>query len=673
MAIYESLFGNDVALKTHTHFRALPAYKDNGWRPIQPHQWPDMSQCVFIAHDTENKELDFDNGPGWSRGQVQNVGHSLAAYWPDGTGVSLYLPICHEVDPHLNLPEDKVIRYVRDCLQTPHIPKGYANGIYDVGTSTEQAIYTQGTIHEIQFAEGLLTEDENVALDVLAKKYLGVGKESNDLYEWCAAAYGGNPTGTQRGNIYRASPMLVGPYAESDAALIRPILREQWARMDNQQLLDLYKMECKLVRLLVRMRMQGVRIDLPYVEKLSKKVNEDIVDKIAEFHAITGIHTSESCPTGDIAKAFDALGIAYRTTEKTKKPSITADDLKLVPHRIAKVSHELRQLSKLKSTFIEGTLLSKHKDEIIHGSFEPMRTEEGGARTGRFVSNNPNLQTIPIRTELGKMIRKAFIPFYGHACWQKDDYSQFEYRILAHFAVGPGSEELRQAYRNDPKTDYHDRTRAMILAKTGKDIPRKPTKTINFGLMNLMGEELLAFELSLPRKEVKGLLAAYHEGNPYIKATAKHYEAEAQQFGFVRTELGRYRRFEYWEPIPRWDDKLKQYTKYPAFPYWKAIQLYGSRIQRAKCHTALNSKTQGTNADGIKRGMVECDEAGIFDVTGVPTITLHDELDYSVIDDSPARREAHSDARRIMEGCLPSLSVPIRVDTGRGTDWGSIE
>jgi DNA polymerase I-like protein with 3'-5' exonuclease and polymerase domains len=697
MALYESLFDEKlIPLRAHTHLRALPTYRDTGWRPLQPHQWPDLTSCSFISHDTENKETDFDFGPGWARGHVTMVGHSLTGYWRDGTSKSLYLPMRHEIDTHLNLDPDKVTRYVRDMLHTPHIPKGYANGLYDVGTSTEDSIYVQGELHEIQFAEALISEDENVALDVLAKKYLGEGKDTNELYEWCAAAYGGEPTGSQRGNIYRAPPSLVGPYAEQDAALIRPILWKQWSILNDEQLVQLYRMECKLIRLLVRMRLQGVRIDLPYTEKLRVDVQSFLNDKIAQFKYLTGIDTSESCPTGDIANAFQALNIPFRITEKTKKPSITSDDLKLVPHPVAKLALEIRQYGKIKSTFIDGALLGRHVNGIVHGSLEPLRNDEGGTRSGRFSSNNPNLQNIPVRTEMGKKIRKAFVPFFGHAEWSDKDYSQYEYRLLAHCAVdiiggtkdnpifgpGPSSNALREQYRRDPDTDYHTITTQQIktnapaayaaweVAGLDAGTIRKRVKTVNFGMMNLMGLELLCSTLSIPVSEGKPLLEAYHKGNPYIKATVAYFERQAREKGYSTTLLGRRSRFNLWEPRSRrWIEEQQRYEFVPAFRYQQALAVYGSNIQRARAHIALNRRTQGDNADGIKMAMVMCDEAGIFDVTGVPTLTVHDSLSHSVIDKSPRQIEAHAEMKRIMSQSLP-VSVPIRVDDSRGPNWG---
>ena len=684
---YASLFGNDVGTLTkQVALRQLPAFRDTGWRPLKPHQWPDLRSCYFISHDTENKENDFNEaGPGWARGAVSIVGHSLTGYWRDGHQQSLYIPMRHEIDTHLNVDPDTATRYVRDMLQTADIPKGYANGIYDVGTSTEDAVYVQGQLHEIQFAEALISEDDNVRLEALAHKYLEEHKETNELYDWCSRAYGGEANSSQRGNIYRTSPLLAGPYAEQDSALILPILSKQWPCMEAEDLLPLYRMECDLIRLLVRMRLQGVAIDIPYVEQLRDKVRRDRAEKIAEFYGVTGIHTSDSCPTGDIAKAFDQLGIAYRVTEKTKKPSITADDLKLIDHPSAKIALDIRQLDKIDGTFLTGALLERHVNGIVHGSFEPLRGDESGARSGRFASNNPNLQNIPVRTELGKLLRKAFIPFHGHWGWRKNDYSQYEYRWLAHYAVGPGSDDLRAKYNADPNTDFHTATEDQIKTHaqtayagwlaSGLDSAkiRKRVKTVNFGNMNLMGVDLLCATLSIPRKEGEQLLKAYHEANPYIKATVTAAETFARTNGYIATELGRRSRFDLWEPAQKeWIEAERRFKFVPALRYGHAISQYGSNIQRARCHIALNRLTQGGNADGIKKAMVAIDQSGVLDVTGVPTITVHDELDFSQRDDTPLQREAHAFIIRTMETALP-LRVPTKVDSGTGPNWGSID
>jgi DNA polymerase I-like protein with 3'-5' exonuclease and polymerase domains len=687
MAIYESLFANEpIVQRAHVQLRALPTFKDSGWRPLQPHQWPDPSRCSFIGHDTENKEFDFDaGGPGWGRGAVSTVGDSYSLHWGDGSAKCFYVPKRHEVDAHLNIDPEVANRYKRDVLQgTPNIPKGYANALYDIGTSTEDKVYVTGQVFDVQYAEALLTENDPVALGSLGKKYLGEGKDTNELYDWCAKAYGGEPTSGQRKNIYRTSPILAGPYAEQDAALLLPILSKQWPILERQGQLELFRMECRMIRLLVRMRLQGVRIDVPYVESLLVKIKGEQAIKAAEWHVLTGFQLSPTltCASGEIAMAFDKLGISYRRTEKTQKPSITADDLKLIHHRVAALALELRQLSMLKNTFLEGGLLNRHVNGIVHGSFENLRGDGSGTRSGRFASNNPNLQNIPVRTELGKLIRKAYVPFAGHLCWEESDYSQYEYRWLAHYAVGAGSDQLRADYNNDPKTDFHVRTHDQIksIAQTayqqwlsqGLDEAkiRKRVKTVNFGNMNLMGKDLLAATLSISVKEAEPLLSAYHDANPYIKATVAWAQGQAEALGFISTLTGRRSYFDSWEPAKKqWMEEEHKFKFYPAMSYEKAIATYGSNIQRARCQIALNRLTQGGNADGIKVAMDQMDREGVFDIIGVPTLTVHDSLGHSVIDDSPARKEAHARKVEIMETALP-LRVPTKVDTTRGPNWG---
>ncbi|MFZ1074797.1 MAG: DNA polymerase [Minisyncoccia bacterium] len=594
-----------------------------------------------------------------------------------------YFPIGHTVEPEYNLDRDQVTRWVRDVMQTPNIPKLYANSLYDIGNCTDDSIYTTGEIHDVQFAEALLSEDENVDLDALGEKYLGKGKETNRLYAWCADAYGGDVNGAQRSNIYRASPRIVGPYAEEDSRMLYPILQKQLTQLNKEGLVDLYRMECELVILLIRMRIEGITIDMPYAEKLYGEVTSIIHQKQAQIKATTGVSVADSAPSGDIAKVFDACGIPYRITPKTKKPSITDDDLKIIVHPAGALCRELRQHDKVRGTFIRNGLLESSVNGVLHGEFHPLRGMRGGARTGRFASSNPNLQNIPVRTELGKLIRKAYIPNPGHLCWEDDDFSQYEYRILAHFAVGPGSDELRAEYCNDPNTDYHTRTTGMIKSSAyhayqrweaqgldGGKI-RKRVKTINFGLMNAMGIDLLAAELGISKNEAAPLLEVYHTANPYVKATIKDCEQFAQANGFITTFLGRKRRFNLWEPRPEWDEETRTFAKQTPLRYHHAIRVYGPMIHRAMTHIALNSRTQGTNADGMKKSMVLAHKAGIFDVTGVPKLTVHDSLSFSVIDDTPIQREAFKELRHIMETAL-ALRVPVRVDSERGPNWGDL-
>jgi DNA polymerase I-like protein with 3'-5' exonuclease and polymerase domains len=666
--------------------RVPPPIPDTGWLP--PKIFPNLSDACFITHDVETREYDWDHGPGWSRGQAEIVGHSISAYWRNGEEFTAYYPTRHTVEPEYNLDHAQVTNYMRDQLQTPHIPKGYANAYFDIGNSTDDNIFVQGEIHDIQFSEALLTEDDDVDLDALGEKYLGSSKDTSAMYKWCSEAYGGEPNGSQRGNIYRTSPRLAGPYAEEDSRMIRPVLEKQWPRMQSEGLLDLYRMECDLVVLLVRMRMQGAQIDVSYAEALYGEITASIDIQVKEVKFLTGIQIADSAASGDIARVFDKVGIPYRTTPITKKPSIVDEDLATLDHPVARLCHAIRQLDKIRGTFVRNGLLEAHVNGVIHGEFNPLRLTGGnygkkGARTGRFSSAHPNLQNIPVRSELGQRVRKAYIPFAHHKDFLEMDFSQYEYRILAHYAVGPGSDALRMRYRGDPNTDYHDSTMDMIKNAPGGTYNRweasgldynkirKRVKTVNFSLMNAMGEAVLSSELGINRSEAKELLDVYHSANPYIKATLKATELEAQKLGYITTILGRRRRFNMWEPKPIWDEKSQSFLKSAPLKYGHAIREYGTMIQRARCHIALNSRTQGTNADGMKRSMMLAHKAGVFDVTGVPMLTVHDSLGFSRKDDSPLQIEAYRELQHIMETALP-LNVPIRVDTATGPNWGDL-
>lgn len=684
-----SFFDDQPAVLTaRTMLRALPPTPATGWTP--PKYYPDLSRASWIQFDTENKESDFGHGPGWARGKVSIAGVAVTAGWDDGSVFKKYCPCRHEVDGHLNLDATQLFNWLRDSLQrTPHIPKFGANLLYDVGTLTTENIRVAGELYDCQFAEALLDEEGAVNLEYLGMKYRGQGKADAQMNDWLIAAYG-LKIKNQREDIYRCSPLLVGPYAEQDATLPREVLQDQWKQLLAEGLLDLYQLESDLINPLVDMRLPGIRVDLDHFEMLSRRLHNELEADCATFYQMTGQTIAHSGPTGDIARAFDRIGIKYRKvydprTGVASKPAIEADDLKLIDHPAAKLALKIRQTSKAKGTFIDSYVLEGHVNGRVFPQFHPLRGDSSdggkfGARSGRFSSSDPNLQNIPVRTELGKEIRQGFVPEVEHEAWLDVDFSQYEYRLLAHAAQGPGADELRADYNNNPETDYHTRTERMVEVNAASRYQawvasgmtpatiRKRIKTVNFGLMNAMGIDLLCAELSIPKKEGLPLLEAYHAGNPYIKHTIKVMSAAAQQDGFIRTLLGRRSRFNLWEPV-YWE---KGENRKKALPYHEALAAYGYNIQRARTHIALNRYTQGTNADGMKVSIVRAWKAGVFAITGPPRVTVHDSLGFSKIDSSPRMHDAYRHLKYIMESAL-ALSVPIRVDFEQGPNWGKTE
>ena len=575
---------------------------------------------------------------------------------------------------------------MKQTLETPLVPKVGANLLYDIGWLTEVGIYVLGELHDVQFAEALLDEQGEVALEYLGAKYLGEGKETAELYAWLAAAYGGEANSRQRANIYQAPPRLVGPYAESDADLPLRVIEKQFPLLASEGLIDLYRMECDLIPLLIEMRRAGVSIDIPAAEQLFVELGHDITRLKAELFGKTGVQANVNSGD-DLAKVFDAAGIEYPRTAGGK-PSFRKEFLKGLEHPIADLVNEIREHEKIKGTFVKSYLLESNVNGKVYCQFHPLRGDEGGTKTGRFSSSDPNLQNIPVRTKLGKKVRKAFIPDEGHICWKKYDYSQIEYRMLAHFAVDGDctdineimnfwkglmsvwgysgfADNLRATYVADPKTDYHDVVQRNVKDITGMLIDRKPIKNINFGLLYGQSEKGLAFKAGFTGEQARNIFTAYHQGAPYVKPTMAAVGLEVQNFGYVRTVLGRRTRFNMWEPSGRG-------IRGVAMRKDAALREYGQFIRRAFEYRGVNYKLQGSAADVMKRAMLAAVKSGVFDHLGVPRLTVHDELDFSVRDDTAQTREAWAYLTHVLENSTP-LRIPVRVDFGSGPNWGSIE
>lgn len=664
--------------------RVPPPTPETSWRA--PTDFPDLTTCSGIGFDCEVKELDWEHGPGWSRGQAKIVGIALEGYWSDGKTVKLYLPTDHEVEPEYNLDANKVYPYVKAMLETPHIRKFGGNLYYDCGNLGDKGIFPKGELHDCQLSEPLLEETGEVALEAQGQKYLGVGKESNQLYSWIMESF--RPKESRwRGEIWRASPRLVGPYAEQDAQLPREILQKQWPLLVDQQLLDVYRMECDLIPLMVAMRRRGVYIDVPKAEQAYESLGKIQEQMYAAMSSDVGFQFSVDS-SSDLERMFNHYSVPFARTAASKnypngQASFTRAFLESVEHPIARQIIDLRRVQKIRNTFVKSYLLESNVNGVVHGEFHQLRSESSddggsskGTRSGRFSSSNPNLQNIPTRTDetehskIVKIIRELYIPFPDSIAWMCGDYSQIEYRFLAHYAVGPGSDALRQQYNENPDTDYHDSTYERVCTVMGWDFTDKPqrksrrgkVKNCNFGLVYGMMKPKLKRMWGLDNKEGDKLFNGYHQANPYVKPTMDACADEAQQNGYITTILGRRSRFDLWVPAGFGNDAIP-------LPLATAIKAYGTQIQRASTHKAVNRRLQGSAADQIKLGMLTAYKAGVFDVIGVPTLTVHDELSNDLIEDTPLHLEGHAELKRIMETCIP-LRVPVKFEVQRGTSWG---
>ena len=300
--------------------------------------------------------------------------------------------------------------------------------------------------------------------------------------------------------------------------------------------------------------------------------------------------------------------------------------------QLAKDLSELKRADKVLNTFIDGSLVKFVSDnDLIHCSFYNMRTDDYGTRSGRFSSANPNLQQIPsigVDEYYGRLSRECFIPF-DDCWWGKIDYSQIEYRFMAHFARGEGSEEVRAKYNANPRTDYHQ----YIVDLTG--LKRRYAKNLNFGVAYGMGAKHMAEFFQWELDYCYATLNIYHSHAPFIKATIRTVEDVAKRRGYIRTFLKRRSRL----------------------------------LDPNKAYTMFCRLIQGSAADLMKKGMYEIFKAGIFDVLA-PHITVHDEIDVSV----PKTKEgldAFCEMKHIMETCV-DLKVPIIADMELGSDWADL-
>jgi DNA polymerase I-like protein with 3'-5' exonuclease and polymerase domains len=315
-------------------------------------------------------------------------------------------------------------------------------------------------------------------------------------------------------------------------------------------------------------------------------------------------------------------------------------------------------------------LLGSQINGRIHCLFHPVKNDEGGAVTGRFSSSNPNLQQVPSRDErIGPLIRGLFLPDEGHQ-WFCLDWSQVEYRLLVHYAVlnrSTGATEVLNQYLADTRTDYHSIVQALVKEKLGRDVPRSKIKNVNFGIIYGMGVEKLGSTIGMDPDEMEEFLKAYHAAIPFANEMKKDVTAVANRRGFIKTILGRRRRFDSWESRD-WDTSRDDSpTTYEA-----AIEKYSGvrNIKRAGTFKALNALIQGSAADLMKMAMLKAWNAGLTSGTGGPLrihLTVHDELDGS-IPDSKEGTEALAELKNIMETAIP-LKIPMLAEGGIGENW----
>lgn len=640
-----------------------PIVPNTGWK--RPTSFPDLSAAEAICLDLETKDPNLhEKGAGWGRGDGHIIGVALAT----NDGFKAYYPIRHEEEESDNFDPATVLRWTKEQLSRPHQTKVGHNLSYDIGWLKQEGVDVVGPLWDTWVAERLIEFRNPASLEAAAQRHLGEGKKTDLVLRWINDYYGkglvedDDLDDSLKGLLYKAPPRLVGPYAEQDTALPLKLVPKQAALLSEYGLMDVFEMECDLLPVLMLMRFRGVRVNTAAAEEADDYITGEMqrLNQEIRHHAKKSVSATSAA---EVAEVLTGLGYKLPLTKKSKKPSVTDDILSKIDHPFATAVSDYRELAKFQSTFIRGAVLEAQVKGVVHGTFNQLR-----AITGRMSSSDPNLQNIPSRNEkLMKMVRGVFIPWEGHACWEKDDYSSIESRLLAHFATGRNSEELREEYRRNPFTDYHNFTTALVKKETGLELPRKAIKQVNFSIIYGAGEEKLSQTLKLSKEEVGPFFEAYHSGMPYVKDTMESIANSTSRNGYTRTILGRRVNFNLWEP--RFYNKEESRI---ALPLDEALTKWGSNLKRAHLHKALNYTIQGSAADLMKKAMLQCYQDGIFDVTGLPMLVVHDELDFSVRDLSREVNAAFREMRHIMENAI-KFSVPIKVEGERGPNWGTTE
>ena len=613
---------------------------------VPPAEMPDLRDAKTLCIDVETRDPNIKHkGPGWPTKDGEVIGYAVAT-----EGWSGYFPTRHYGGG--NVDEGIVKRWLQAHLKTDS-DKVMHNAQYDLGWCRAMGFEVNGRIIDTMMTANLLDENRfSYSLNALGFDYLGQTKNEKDLVA-AAREFGVDP----KSEMWKLPAQFVGQYAEQDAVLTLKLWEHFQVMMNQEDLWNIWGLETRLLPCLVDMTMRGVRVDLDKAERSKQVVMKREKELMKTIKSTVG-EDVEIWAAQSIAKAFDKVGLDYPRTDKGA-PSFTKQFLSDHPHELPQAIVQARAYNKINGTFIDGILRFVGPDGRIHGHINQIRSDDGGTVSGRVSMSNPNLQQIPARDpELGPMIRSLFLPEEDQQ-WASIDFSQQEPRIAVHYADAYGRStnseltgvaDLKDAYINDPSTDFH----TMVAEMTG--LKRKAAKSVGLGIIYGMGVNKLAGELDVSVDEAKDILKQFNSTLPFLKqlnAGVQRRLDDRRSSGAIRSLQGRKCRFNLWEP--------DTFELHKAMPYEEAVAAHGptTRLKRAMTYKALNRLIQASAADMTKTAWVNVYEAG-----HLPLIQVHDELAFSVNSLDEAK-----EIREIMENALP-LCIPSKCDIDIGPSWG---
>jgi DNA polymerase-1 len=586
-----------------------------------------LNAAAVIAFDTETTSVD--------QMAAELVGISLS---PDGQN-GWYIPVAHRAGAQL--PLERVVAALRPALTNPNIPKIAHNAVYDMVVLQRFGIDVAPVTFDTMIAEWVVdSQSKNLGLKNLAYSRLK-DDEGRAIYMTPISDLIG--TGKNQKLFSEVPIEQAAPYAAADAVMTCRLLEPLHNEMEHSGLSELYHtLEIPLIPVLATMERAGVVIDTRFLDQMSQQLAVQMAEIEAEIHGLAGgygtFNINSPKQLNDVL--FGKLGLPTRGLKKTAQgystDAATLDSL-LDAHPIVQKIIDFRELAKLKGTYVDAL------PQLINGQTGRVHTSynQTGTATGRISSSDPNLQNIPIRTRIGREVRRAFVAPPGKLLLGVD-YSQVELRVLAHYSR---DETLLDAFRRGE--DIHRATAAAVFGipiETVTYEQRSFAKRVNFGLIYGMGAFRLARDSELTLQEANKFIETYFARLPRVQDYLSSTKQQARQEVGLKTLFGRRRRF-------------------PALMSGKGNRQSMMAEERA----AINFPIQGTAADIIKRAMIDLHAAlGKHGLKAAMILQVHDELVLEVPEEEiDATRALAID---VMEKAY-ALDPALRVEAEVGQNW----
>ena len=543
-------------------------------------------------------------------------------------GKGFYVPF-----PENQTEAQTLIEKLISFFENENIEKIGQNLKYDLKVLSNYGITVKGKLFDTMIAHYLINPDMRHNMDILSETYLKYAPQSIE------ALIG--KKGKNQKSMRDVPLEEIKEYAVEDADVTLQLSEIFNTELDKTHTKKLFEeIEIPLVTVLASMEKEGINLDVPFLKSLSKELGDDISQLESRIYEIAGEKFNLASPKqlGDIL--FDKLKIGGAKQKKTKTGQYATGEEILSylakDNEIVSAILDWRSLVKLQNTYVEALPLQvDSKTHRVHTDY--MQTV---AATGRLSSNNPNLQNIPIRTERGRQIRKAFIARDENHTLLSADYSQIELRIIAALS---GEENMIKAFQHGE--DIHKSTAAKVFNVPLEEVTkeqRSHAKTVNFGIIYGVSAFGLSNQTSLSRAESAALIEAYYNTYPKLKSYIQEQIENAREKGFVQTILGRRR-------------------------YLKDINSANAVVRGAAERNAVNAPIQGSAADIIKIAMINIHKRLIAENwKSKMLLQVHDELVFDVHNSEIEKIQPM--IKHEMEQAV-ILSVPLEVEIGIGKDW----